>query len=287
MGHPLSPPIIAIVGFRQPPIIFLVAGPKGRSPVSRLLDSHERVALLPDTRWITDLAAQRRSFDAPGGVKLFAEAFLEHPTSTAWGLSRDEILAACEDATDFPGFMRSVLNAYAQRVHGGVLVDASPHVAANLHLLTLLTKRARVMIIKEPALTVESPVRSSYDTWFDASTAITDAAATLERSRCVQMRLDDLLKDPIGGIRMLVAYLEVGLGLDGFSRIEGMPVATKPGRVARYGPQRPGEREVAPVRWARAFFERYPKLGRKARAWASKNRPLVNRTLKKLRKVSR
>lgn len=275
------------MGFRQPPLIFLVAGPKGRSPVSRLLQTHERIAFVPDSRWVTDLATQRRAFDAPGGAKLFAEAFLEHPTAPAWGLGRDDVLAACEASDEFTGYVRAIYNTYADRIGSTALVDASPHVAANLHLLTLLTKRARVLLIKEPGLTVESPVRSGYEVWFDGATAVTDAVSTLDRPRFAQMRLEDLLKDPVGGIRMLVAHLEVGLGLELFSRPEGMPVATKPGRVNRFGPQRPGDREMAPVRWARAFLERYPKLGRKARSWANRNRPLVNRTLKKLRKVGR
>jgi hypothetical protein len=277
------------VGFKQPPLIFLVTGPKGRSPVTKLLATHERIAFLPDTGWITDLASQRRAFETPGGAKAFTEAFLDHRTSGAWSLGRDEVLQACESAEDYPAMVRAVLNTYASHLEGKgfVLVDNSPHVAANLHLLTLLTKKARVLVIKEPGLTVDAPVRGGYDMWFSGQTAVTDALATLERDRFAQMRLDDLLKDPVGSIRTLIAYLEVGLGLDGFTRVEGLPSATKPGRALRFGPQRPGEQELAPVRWARAFFERYPKLGRKARAWANNNRPLVNRTLKKLRKVAR
>ncbi len=280
-------PIIVAVGYRQPPIIFLVAGPKGRSPVSRLLDTHKHVVLAPDSAWMTTLAAQRRTFEVPGGAKLFAEAFVEHRTASAWGFTLDELLDVLDaaEASDYTGFVRAVVNAFAARNHAHVVVDASPHVAANLHLLTLLIKRARILVIKEPELTVEAPVETGYAEWFDGRTAIEDATSALERTRLASMRLEDLLMDPVGSVKTLVAYLETGLGLDGFSKIEGLAVATKPGTMLRRGPQ--SGREPAPLRWLRAFLERYPGLARKLRAWSRRNQPLVNRTMKKLRKAGR
>lgn len=275
------------MGFAQPPIIFLVAGPRGRSPVSRLLDTHKRVGLTPDTAWITDLASQRHTFEAAGGAKLFAESFIEHRTSGAWGFTPEQIHGIVPEGGDYIQLVRSIMNAWAEREDVGVMVDASPHVASNLHLLTLLTKRARVLLIREPELKTEAPIKTGYEVWFDGKLGIDDALATLDRTRWVAMRLDDLLKDPIGGIRTLIAYLEVGLGLDGFTKVDGLPVATKPGRVMRFGPQKPGEPEPAPIRWMRVFFERYPGLARKARGWAERNRVVVNKAMKKMRKVSR
>lgn len=275
------------MGFAQPPVIFLVAGPRGRSPVSRLLDTHKRVAVVPDSVWITDLASHRRSFEAPGGAKMFAEAFIEHHVSGAWGFTPDEIRKIVAEDGEYIALVRSILNAYADKNDANVLVDASPHVAANLHLLTLLTKRARVLVIREPDLAAEAPVRTGYAMWLAGRDPIDDVLATLERSRWTATRLDELLKDPVGVIRTLIAYLEVGVALDGFTAVEGMPVATKPGRVMRLGPQKPGEKEIAPVRMARAFLDRYPGIARRVRVWAERNRPLVNKTLKKIKRVSR
>jgi len=193
----------------------------GTTLLAVMLDSHPRVAMPPETAFLTELGR----LDGLTGEAL-ERAFVALVTTDRWGVSnwndlgldRAEYEQRLRELTAFSvtAGLRVLFGMYADRAGKPLFGEKTPADAAHMPRIASHLPEARfVHIVRDPRDVVLSlaktsagaGVRASARTWVDMVTAARAAARTLPHYH--ELRYEDLLDEPERMLREACAFLDL------------------------------------------------------------------------------
>jgi len=199
----------------------------GTTLLAVMLDSHPRVAIPPETAFLTSLGR----LDGLEGDAL-ERAFVALVTTDRWGVSnwndlgldKDEYAQRLRELAAFSvgAGLRVLFGMFADRANKALFGEKTPADASHMPRIASHLPEARfVHIVRDPRDVVLSlsktsagaGVRSSAQTWVDMIAAARAASRTLDHYH--ELRYEDLLDDPERKLREVCAFL----GLDFDARV--------------------------------------------------------------------
>ena len=207
------------------PMPVVVGVPRsGTTLLAVMLDSHPRVAMPPETAFLTELGR----LDGLSGDAL-ERAFFTLVTTDRWGVSNWNDLGVDKaeyaqrlrelSAFSVTAGLRVLFGMVADRAGKPLFGEKTPADAAHMPRIASHLPEARfVHIVRDPRDVVLSlaktsagaGVRMSAQTWVDMISTARAAARTLPHYH--ELRYEDLLDDPEAKLREVCAFL--GLGFD-------------------------------------------------------------------------
>jgi hypothetical protein len=204
------------------PMPVVVGVPRsGTTLLAVMLDSHPRVAMPPETAFLTQLDR----LDGLAGEEL-ERAFVTLVTTDRWGesnwndlgLDKGEYAQRLRELSAFSvtGGLRVLFGMVADRAGKPLFGEKTPADAAHMPRIAAHLPEARfIHIVRDPRDVVLSlaktsagaGVRTSAQTWVDMITAARAAARTLPHYH--ELRYEDLLDAPEAKLREVCAFLDL------------------------------------------------------------------------------
>ena len=204
------------------PMPVVVGVPRsGTTLLAVMLDSHPRVAIPPETAFLTEL----QRLDGLDGDAL-ERAFVDLVTTDRWGVSnwndlgldRGDYVQRLRELTAFSvtAGLRVLFGMLADRAGKPLFGEKTPADAAHMPRIASFLPEARfVHIVRDPRdvvlslakTTAGASVRSSAQTWVDMVTAARAASRTLPHYH--ELRYEDLLDQPERKLREVCAFLDL------------------------------------------------------------------------------
>jgi hypothetical protein len=204
------------------PMPVVVGVPRsGTTLLAVMLDSHPRIAMPPETAFLTELGR----LDGLAGDAL-ERGFVELVTTDRWGVSnwndlgldKGELAQRLRELTAFSvgAGLRVLFGMYADRAGKALFGEKTPADATHMPRIASFLPEARfIHIVRDPRDVVLSlaktsagaGVQSSAQTWVDMIGAARAASRGLDHYH--ELRYEDLLDDPERKLREICAFLDL------------------------------------------------------------------------------
>jgi sulfotransferase family protein len=233
------------------PYLFIVGCPRsGTTLLSRIVDAHPQIAVLPETHWIPNVA---RMSIGIGPDRLVTDELSEwligHFRFPRMQLEPAEVRALVEPGVTYPEFVAALFDLYGRKRGKPLVGEKTPHYVAEIPTLHALFPDARfVHLIRDgrdvclSALTWErmaehfarrfrtwreDPVVTSA-LWWRSFVTLGRAGAELGPGLYREVRYEALVRRPEEECRRLCSFLEVEYD-DTMSRFHESATRSKPG----------------------------------------------------------
>jgi hypothetical protein len=205
------------------PYLFIVACPhSGTTVLRRIVDAHPRIAITPETHWISEVVRQGRGIDVAGRLSPGLREVLEaHPTFAGLGIGRDEVERLTRGRPSYAAFVAALFDAYGAARGKSIVGDSTPAYLQEIGLLHDLFPHARfVHLVRDgrdvclSALESEAGAAQSTVTtvalwWRGRVLEGRATGARLGPELYVELRYEALVADPQRECRRLCDFLGV------------------------------------------------------------------------------
>lgn len=224
-----------------PPFFIVGSARSGTTLLRMMLNAHPRVAVPPESRFITEL---HRGDEVDAGR--FLAELAGHRQFSNWDLPIEEVAALLPESGTIPYAEAASAphRAYAARSGREVWGDKTPRYIEHLGLLSRLWPEARIVHLVRDGRNVAlsyadvpfgpKTVAGAARLWAERVQHGMEAASSLG-DRYLELRYEDFVGDPRTGAERLASFLGIGYDdgmLDYTERSKGHVLA----RAARYNP---------------------------------------------------
>jgi Sulfotransferase family len=210
------------------PFPFIVGcGRSGTTLVRAILDSHPELAVVHESRFIPSMLSDRDRLERDGGLDLdrFVEDLFSRRTVASrvdtWDVGREELRAELEAARpgDVPSAIRVVYRAYADRRGKPLYGDKTPGYVRWIDVIGEAFPEARFVHVVRDGRDVALALREvdfgpadlvqAAHTWRRKVLGARQAGQGLGPERYLELRYEDLVRDPESTARTLCSFLDL------------------------------------------------------------------------------
>jgi Sulfotransferase family len=207
------------------PFPFLVgSGRSGTTLTRAMLDSHPDVAVPPETYFITELLPNVPRYEEGGGFALaaFLDDILENQWFRRWELDPDSVREALRSnrPSDYPEAIRAIFRQYASAHGKSRYGDKTPVYVYDMGVVGELFPEARFAHVIRDGRDVAASFLDQQEMrpngvaeaallWKERVSAGRSAGAALGPERYIEIRYEDLVRDPESTLRRLCAFIEL------------------------------------------------------------------------------
>jgi hypothetical protein len=198
---------------------FVGVARSGTTLLRAMVDSHPEITIPPESWFVTELASNRRSYEAPDGfdVERFATDLVAHERFARWRVREEELRATLHDAapSDYSRAIRSVFFLWATRQGKPRYGDKTPGYLTELPLLAALFPEARIVHLirdgRDVALSYTDelgvPAVNAIRLWRSRVRAARDAGQALGDGRYREIKYEDLVADPASTLNAVSCFI--------------------------------------------------------------------------------